>query len=434
MTTTLIGLRDLRRRIYIKAKAEKQHRFWGLYVHVCKMETLHTAYDLVKSNNGAPGIDGVTFDQIENGGLDEFLKQIQHELTSRQYQPTRNRKVEIPKANGKMRTLGIPTIRDRVVQGAVKQILEPIFEADFQEGSFGYRPKRTAHQAVARVAQAIVKNQTRVIDLDLKGFFDNVKHHLLMEKVARRVCDVEILRLVKMMLKASGKKGVPQGGVISPLLSNVYLNEIDRMLEAAQEVNRDGPYRHLTYARYADDMVILVERLHRHDGLFAKVQRRLREELAKIQVELNEEKSKVVDLTEGGRFVFLGFEFRRARTLKGKWSARFSPPVRKRTAFLQKLKEHFRSTVNLPIQRVIEKVNLILRGWVGYFRIGHSSRCFAYVKRWVERKVRRYMARVQKRDGFGWKRWSRQFLYGALSLFDDYSVRYLELPKAQATR
>src|SRR5213593_4848920 len=201
MTATPISLQDLRRRLYVKAKAEKDWQFWGLYVHVAKLETLHAAYALAKQDNGAPGLDGVTFAAIEQAGVEAFLAQLRDELVSRSYWPLRNRRVEIPKDGGKVRVLGIPAIRDRVVQGAVKLILEPIFEADFHDGSYGYRPGRTAHEAVQRVAKAIVNGKTRVIDLDLKAFFDNVRHHLLLEKVAKRVKDDEVLRLLKMILK-----------------------------------------------------------------------------------------------------------------------------------------------------------------------------------------------------------------------------------------
>jgi RNA-directed DNA polymerase len=172
MTAAPISLQDLRRRLYVKAKAEKDWQFWGLYVHVVKLETLHAAYTIAKGNNGAPGIDGVTFEAIEAAGVEPFLAQLREELVSRTYWPLRNRRVEIPKGGGKVRVLGIPAIRDRVVQGALKLIVEPIFEADFHDGSYGYRPKRTAQQAVDRVAEAIVRNKTRVIDLDLTAYLD----------------------------------------------------------------------------------------------------------------------------------------------------------------------------------------------------------------------------------------------------------------------
>jgi RNA-directed DNA polymerase len=249
-----ISLQDLRRRLYVKAKADKDWRFWGLYVHVAKLETLRAAYDLARRNNGAPGIDGVTFEALEATGVDAFLAQLRDELVARTYRPLRNRRVEIPKDGGtRVRVLGVPAIRDRVVQGALKLIMEPIFEADFYDGSYGYRPKRKAHDAVARVTKAIVEGKTQVIDLDLAAYFDTVRQDLLLGKVARRVQDAEILHLLRLMLKASGKRGVPQGGVISPLLSNIYLNEVDAMLERAKAVTREGKSTYVEYARYADD-------------------------------------------------------------------------------------------------------------------------------------------------------------------------------------
>ncbi len=176
MTKAPISLQDLRRSLYVKAKAEPQWRFWGLYVHVCKRETLYEAYRMAQVNDGAPGIDGVTFEAIEEGGVEGFLRQIREELVTGTYQPMRARKKEIPKDGGKVRVLSIPAIRDRVVQGALKLILEPIFEADFQPGSYGYRPKRTAHQAVNRAAQAIVEGKTRIIDIDLRAYLDRVSY------------------------------------------------------------------------------------------------------------------------------------------------------------------------------------------------------------------------------------------------------------------
>src|SRR5437899_3643751 len=335
MTKTLISLQDLRRSLYVKAKAEPTWRFWGLYVHVCKKETLREAYRMAKSNNGAPGIDGVTFEAIEESGVEGFLKQIQHELVHNTYRPMPVRKKEIPKDGGtKVRVLSIPAIRDRVVQGALKHILEPIFDADFQSGSYGYRPKRSAHEAVDRVAQAIVQGLTRVIDLDLRAYFDNVQHSLLLEKVARRVQDTSVMRLLKMILKSTGEKGVPQGGVISPMLSNLYLTEVDRMLEKAIATTRRGQYPNVQYARFADDMVVLLDSHPRQDWLIRAVEKRLREELGKLKVEINEEKSRKVDLMRGEGFSFLGFEYRRVRSRKGKWRPHFVPKQKKRTALL----------------------------------------------------------------------------------------------------
>jgi RNA-directed DNA polymerase len=427
MTKAPISLQDLRRSLYVKAKAESTWRFWGLYVHVCKMETLCEAYQMAKSNDGAPGIDGVTFAAIEESGVDSFLRQIRDELVTNTYRPMRARKKEIPKDGGKVRVLSIPAIRDRVVQGALKLILEPIFEADFQPGSYGYRPKRTAHQAVNRVAQAIVESKTRIIDIDLRAYFDNVQHYLLLKKVARRVQDDAVMHLLKMMLDATGKKGVPQGGVISPLLSNVYLTEVDQMLEKAIETTRNGKYTYVQYARFADDLVILIDSHPRHDWLVKAVGRRLREEVAKLQVEINEEKSRIVDLAKGGSFAFLGFEFRRILSRRGVWRPHYTPKLKKRTALLGKLRDMFRRYASQPVGRVIELINPILRGWVNYFAVGHSSRCFSFVKDWVEKKIRRHLMRARKRKGFGWQRWSRRWLYDELGLYNHYRVRRAEL-------
>src|SRR6201981_416452 len=420
MTKASIDLQDLRRRIYVKAKADTSWRFWGLYVHICKIETLHAAYAMAKNNDGAPGVDGVTFAAIERQGVEAFLGQIRDELVRHTYVPLPARRQEIPKDGGKVRVLSIPSIRDRVVQGALKLILEPIFEADFQPGSFGYRPQRTAHEAVDRVARAIVQHKTRVIDIDLRSYFDNVRHDRLLAKVAQRVDDADVMHLLKIMLKAGGKQGVPQGGVISPLLSNIYLTEVDRMLERAKEDSRDGKYTYVEYARFADDLVILIDAYKRHDWLMAAVEKRLREELAELQVEINEEKSRIVDLGRGGRFGFLGFDFRRVRSRRGAWCAQHTPKLKKRTALLRKLKDVFRRYQSQPLDRVIKLINPMLRGWVAYFAVGNSSECFGFVKDWVEKKIRRHMARARNRNGFGWQRWSTRWLYKSLRLYNGY--------------
>jgi RNA-directed DNA polymerase len=431
MRTPRISLQDLRRRIYAKAKAEPSWRFWGLFVHVCKWETLHEAYRLAKQNGGAPGVDGVTFEAIEEGGVEGFLEQLRDELVTRRYVPLPNRKQEIPKDGGKkVRVLGIPSIRDRVVQGALTLILEPIFEADFQPGSFGYRPGRRAHEAVEQVRRAISEGKTRVIDLDLKAYFDNVRHHILVTKVAERVQDRDVLRLLKLIMKATGSKGVPQGGVISPLLSNIYLTEVDRMLERAREVTRTGRWTRVQYARFADDLVVLVDGRPQYDHLHGQVTRRLREELAKLQVEVNEEKSANADLARGESFDFLGFKIRRTRNEAGKCYALCTPLLKKRTALLERLRRIFRSHRSQPVRRVIEKINTILRGWVDYFAHGNASYVFSYVRQWVERKVRRHLARNSKRHGFGWKRWSTQWLYTHLGLYGDYYMRHAPRQKA----
>jgi RNA-directed DNA polymerase len=323
-----------------------------------------------------------------------------------------------------VRQLSIPAIRDRVVQGALKLILEPIFEADFQSGSFGYRPKKSAHAAVRHVSAAIIAGKTYVIDLDLRSYFDTVRHHIVLEKIALRVRDDQVLALLRLLLKAAGPLGVPQGGVISPLLSNVYLTEVDTMLEQAKEVTRDQRGTHVEYARFADDLVILVDGHPRQAWLRTSVEQRLREELAKLDVEVNEEKSRTVDLTHGDSFGFLGFEFRRIRSHRGRWMPLCTPRGKKRTALLRQLKEIFRARRSQPVTAVIAQINPILRGWVRYFAVGHSSRCFSYIRDRVEQKIRHHLARASQRHGFGWKRWSRDWLYGTLGLFSEYRVAH----------
>jgi RNA-directed DNA polymerase len=213
--------------------------------------------------------------------------------------------------------------------------------------------------------------------------------------------------------------------VIFPLLSNIYLTEVDAMLERAKAVTRNGAHTYVEYAGYADDLVILVNNDRRQDWLVEAVHRRLREELTKLDVRLNEEKSRIVDLSRGESFGFLGFDFRRLRSLRGRWWPQYTPKQKKRTALLQELKAVFRRSRSQPVAALIAEINPTRRGWVNYFRIGHASRCFAFVRQWVERRVRRHLMRARNRRGFGWTRWSTAWLYDQLGLFADYRVRYL---------
>ena len=389
MTKTPITLQDLRRKIYTKAKSDKTWRFWGIYVHVCKLETLKEAYRLAKQNKGAPGIDGVTFKDIEREGVETFLRQLQTELVSQTYYPLRNRLKEIPKANGKeMRQLLIPTIRDRVVQGALKLILEPIFEADFQPGSYGYRPGKSPQEAVVRLADELVKKKGRVIDADLKDYYGSIRHDFLLTKVAKRVNDPCVMRLIKLILKAGSKRGISQGGPLSPLLSNLYLTSVDEMLEKARETTKTviqgKTYTRLEYYRWADDLVIVVDSYRKWEWLFKAVYKRLQEELNKIGVTLNGDKTRLVNVEKGGTFSFLGFCFKRTRTRQGKEGILRLPKIESRTKLLRKLKEVFYRYRSQAASQLINEINPILRGWVNYFRVGNSSRCFGFIKDWVE--------------------------------------------------
>lgn len=426
MIKPTINLQEVRKRIYRKAKSEKAHKFWGLYCHVLKMETIEESYYQARKKNGAPGIDGITFEDVEKYGVQKYLEEIQKELAEETYLPQKNRKVEIPKGNGKTRTLGIPTIRDRVVQGALKLILEVIFEADFQEGSYGYRPNKTQHQALNKVCHEIIKGKTKIINLDLKAYFDTVKHDKLLMKIAERIADDKIMKLVRMILKASGKEGVPQGGVISPLFANLYLNEVDKMLEKAKAYTKQGEYTEIDYVRYADDLIVMVHGHKSMNWLLPMVEKRLRQEFEKLGVAINEDKTKIGNIDEGFEFSFLGFSIRRKITRGGKKGLLTIPLQKKRNELLEKLRDKFDRLGKCGIlQIVINEINEILAGWLNYFRVGNSARCFSYIKDWVEKKIRRYMMRARGKRGYGWKRWSYEYLYESLGLYNNYKVKYI---------
>jgi len=434
MTTTSVGVQELRTRIGEKAKAEPEHRFWGLYTHVWKLDVLREAYRLAKQNHGAPGVDGVTFAQLQAQGVEGLLEALSQELQSKTYAPLPCRQVNIPKAGGKVRGLKIPAIRDRVVQGAVRLILEPIFEADFQPGSFGYRPNRTAHQALERVKLGLLKRLHHVIDLDLKSFFDTVRHDLMLAKLARRVRDDDVLWLCKRILKSGGQRGLPQGSVIGPLWANVFLDEVDRMLERAQVATKSGEYDVVSYTRFADDLVVLVSSHPRSAHWGPKVEQRLREELRKLDLTVNEDKTRIVNFGAGVPFDFLGYTFRWVdqRKTPGKKMVLCRPQTKKRTQMLQRLGETLRKHGHVPVAEVVRRiVNPIVRGWVNYFRWGNAARDLGFVAWQVATKVRRFASRQRpkRRGGRTWTTWSAEDIYESWGLFYDYGVSWRSEPR-----
>lgn len=428
MTKASINLQDLRRKIYIKAKTESHWRFWGLYVHVCKLDTLTEAYHQAKLNKGSPGLDGETFAMIEVYGVTRYLEKLCDELQAGIYKPQRNRKVKIPKSNGRdFRELNIPSIRDRIVQGALKLVLEPIFEANFQDGSYGYRPKRKPADAILRLSKAVLSGKTKVIDVDIKSYFDTVRHDVLLQKIAARVQDKSILHLIKIILKTGGKRGLLQGGPLSPLLSNLYLNDIDKMLEQMKVTTQRNGYLNLEYARFADDVIILVDNFRRNSYIVDEALARLREQLSQLGLTLNDEKSRVVDIDDYKQtFSFLGFDFRRKTTSNGKKGVNITLKKQARIKLQRKLKLIFRKKRGCSVQTVVSEINPIVRGWVNYYRIGNSNPCFTLVKDWLEKKVRRHLYRGQHRGGYGWKTWSKRQLYAYFNLYNDYKIRYIE--------
>ena len=420
-----VNLQELRRRIYRKAKAEKSWRFWGLYVHVCKMETVKAAYREAKANDGAPGLDGVSFEFIEAQGVEKFLNGIQEELFTCTYKPSKNRRVAIPKGRGKTRGLGIPTIKDRVVEGALKLILEPIFEADFHQSSFAYRPQRTAHQALDRVVHGLVQGLTRVIDVDLKSYFDNIRHHILLSKLAKRVEDPQVLHLVKQILKTNGNRGIAQGGVLSPLLANLYLNELDEAMEEEMvKRRREGKWERMTYTRYADDMVVLIDGYPQWQPHVAVIKKRLEVELKKVEVELNEEKTRSVNVSEGGSFGFLGFDLREANNGVGKRFILRTPMKKKQSELLRRVGRILKFSRHRKLPEVLERIRPVIVGWVNYFRVGNSGRAFDWIRAEVMRQIRRFVMKRKGRRGCGWKRWSNEAIYKKWGLVNEYKVQY----------
>ena len=425
MLKTPEQIRELQRKLYRKAKQEKEYRFYLLYDKVYRMDILSHAYKLVKANKGAPGIDGETFDRIEKreGGAEKYLEEIAGELKRKDYKPQAVRRVYIPKTAGGKRPLGIPVIKDRVVQMAVKIVIEPIFEADFQDNSYGFRPKRSAHQAVEDVNNNLLKGKTDVIDADISKYFDTIPHDGLMQLVAKRIVDKQILRLIKMWLTApiveereDGKKenkrndkGTPQGGVISPLLANIYLNVLDTLWAVKKVQERLGA----RLVRYADDSVILCR------GNADRILKGVKLVLEDLGLTLNEEKTRVVDARRES-FNFLGFSIGMKR---GKKTGKIYPhtePSKKalkhiRAEIKQLTTERYSAT---PTEVVIRRVNEVARGWVGYFRFGNCTKALSTVKRYLVYRMRIYLRRKHHYRSFGYKAYPDRYYYHSLGLYE----------------
>jgi len=423
-----INLQELRGKIGQRAKSAPSHRFWGMHVHIVKRETLEASYLLAKAKAGAPGSDGETFDVIEARGRDQFLTELESELRVGTYTPRPCRRREIPKENGKVRVISIACIRDRVVQGAIRLILEPIFEADFSDSVMGARPGRSAHGALDRVREALLRRRHWVADVDLASYFDTIRHAPLLSKLARRISDGHVMALVKQFLRSTGTRGIPQGSPLSPLLANIALNDLDQALDRGRNF--------ITYVRYLDDMVVLAPKSSTGRRWAARALERIREEAAAIGVAVNEEKTRLVTMTDAkSHFAFLGFEFWWVQSLKsGKWFPYTRPRPKKVRAVLRAVRETLRANRHLAVQDAVQRVNPIVRGWANYFRRGNSARALGSVKFHVERKVRRFAAKQRGRRGFGWKRWSSDVVYNQWGLFGDYHVLVAPIVRESAHR
>lgn len=419
------SLQDLQRQLYHKSKAEPSYRFYTLWDKVYRKDVLEEAWRRVRANRGTGGVDGETIRSVERSGVEPFLAALAEELKAGTYTPPPVRRVWIPKPDGRKRPLGIPTVRDRIAQAAVKIVVEPLFEAIFLEGSYGFRPKRSAHQAVREVVKYLNYGKVHVVDADIRDFFGQIPHDRLMRVVAQKIADGRLLRLIRAWLEAGVLEegqavryettGTPQGGVISPLLANVYLHQLDQRWKDNGYAERSWWNAHLI--RYADDLLVLSSR---PPQVLRGV---LQQFLSELGLELHPEKTRVVQAEEGS-FDFLGFNFRKVWNRSRTKRFTLTIPAPKAQA---RLRAKIRTIVHrqrpVSTSAMIQELNPVLRGWVSYFGIGHSTRSFNRVRRYTVRKVRRYIRYRQHRKGVG--RWTltHPVLVERYGLFGEYTVR-----------
>ena len=416
-------IRTLQRKLYRKAKAEPGFRFYLLYDKVWREDILLHSYHLARANNGAPGVDGQSFEQIEAQGVAAWLAGLREELRRKTYRPQPVRRVMIPKPGGGERPLGIPTIRDRVAQTAVKLVVEPIFEADLDSSAFGYRPNRSAADAIKEVHRLLCQGYTDVVDADLRKYFDTIPHRELMQSVARRIVDRHVLRLIKLWLKTpveetdgdgkrwltGGKRstcGTPQGGVISPLLANLYMN---RFLKYWRITGKAAAF-HARVIAYADDFVILSR------GHAAEALAWTKATMARLGLAVNEAKTGVRQARHE-RFDFLGYTFGPHHYRKdGHWYLGASPSPKS----VARLKDKV-GTLLVPGNKgawpeVRDRLNRLLRGWTAYF--GHGTRMPAYraIDNYVSERVRNFLVKRHKVAGRGTRRFSADIVFGELGV------------------
>lgn len=418
--TTTDTVQELQQKLLSKAKSNIGFRFYALYDKLYRKDVLRKAWEKVKANQGAEGIDEISLEDIEKEGLESFLRNIEKELKEKTYLPQPSRRVYIPKPDGRLRPLSIPTIKDRVVQSALRIVIEPIFEADFEDCSYGFRPNRSAQQAAGEVRKLLNFGYTQVVETDIEDCFGTIPHRELLDMIAKRIVDGKILWLVKLILKAGvvtednrihkDIKGTPQGGAISPLLANIYLNNIDKGWKPITKTTR--------LIRYADDLLILSK--YKADGYKIKLEQMVN----KLKLNLKPQKTRVLSANQEG-FDFLGFRFVRKVSPKTNRLTTYYFPAQKA---VNNIKQRIRQVVDhrrpKKAEAIAQELTPILRGWVNYFRIANSTKIFSKVRYYTAQRMRKFICRRGHRSGYGYKSYPGKYLYGKLGLYNDYVISW----------